>query len=231
MRSSPLKRRPSQDWSSASAILSFAASHCCCETIAGDADELGLRAFDGEGNDPRDRSRHPLWVGGVTHNWLALTKRGRFIDSFGERCDFDGNRYRRKASVAALNPSSSALVPNRLSQETTVTSASSRVCFCCGAMQPADIVSSVVLCTDDPACFASAPSVDRLVRWRSRSLSSTRARTPPEKGRAPFPRNVLDRGNTALALRARSLGVGAGTLQGELTNNVVKQIGRSLLER
>ena len=191
MRSSPLKRRPSQEWSSASAILSFAASHCCCKTIAGDADELGARSFDGEGNEPRDRSRHPLLVGGVTHNWLALTKRGRFIDSFGERCDFEGNRYRRKASVAALNPSSSALVPNRLSQETTVTSASSRVCFCCGAMQPADIVSSVVLCTDDPALLRFRTERGPLGVAVPFALISTRARDPPRNGaRALFPRNV-----------------------------------------
>eukprot|EP00964_Phaeocystis_antarctica_P034796 scaffold19820_cov69-Phaeocystis_antarctica.AAC.2 len=70
-------------------------------------------------------------------------KRGRFTDSFGR-----GHQgwFRRKASAAeraVVSPSSSASVPISLSQEATVTSASSRVCFCCGVVPPAGA------CADD----------------------------------------------------------------------------------
>ena len=130
--------------SAASAHLSSAASHCRCARIDGDTGELGARALAGEGGV---KSALDGEAGGVTQSWLARTKRGRFIDPFGERCGFGGHD---RGWYPVASPSSSSSVPMSLSQEATVTSASARVCFCRGVMPTAG-TSSTMLFGDDSA--------------------------------------------------------------------------------
>ena len=98
-------------------------------------------------------------------------------------------------------------------------------------MQPADIVSSEVLCTDDPALLRFRTERGPLGVAVPFALINTR-QDPPRKGASAVPAKRHGSREYGARVTDRLLFAGLARFTAELSNHVVvKQIGRSLLER